>query len=57
MVIVMEAYYQYIHPTAKPTPRSKKRRGNSIIGALTGIKAVISPTDEITDEITVPMIA
>src|SRR5947207_917762 len=35
--------YQYIQPTAKPTPRSRKRRGNSMTGALTGIKAVISP--------------
>ena len=47
--------YQYTHPTAKPTPRSKKRRGNSIMGAFTGIKAVISPRHEMTDEMTVPM--
>lgn len=47
--------YQYIQPTARPTPRSTNRRGNSIIGALTGRRAVISPRHEMTDEITVPM--
>jgi hypothetical protein len=39
----------------KPTPRSRKRRGNSITGALTGINAVISIKHDITDPITVPM--
>lgn len=48
--------YQYIQPTAKPTPRSRNRRGNSITGALTGIRAVISHKHDMTDEITVPMI-
>ena len=47
--------HQYIHPTAKPTPRSRNRRGNSIIGALTGISAVISPRQDITDEVIVPI--
>ncbi len=47
--------YQYIQPTAKPTLRSKNRRGNSIIGALTGIKAVTSPKEDMTDDMTVPM--
>lgn len=47
--------YQYIQPTAKPTPLSRNRRGNSITGALTGIKAVISPKQDMTDEMTVPM--
>jgi hypothetical protein len=39
----------------KPTPRSRKRRGNSIAGALTGIRAVISIKQDITEAITVPM--
>jgi hypothetical protein len=47
--------HQYIQPTANPTPRSRKRLGNSITGAFTGIRAVISPRQEITDEITVPI--
>jgi hypothetical protein len=47
--------YQYIQPMEKPTPRSRKRRGNSITGALTGIKAVISIKQDITDDKTVPM--
>jgi hypothetical protein len=47
--------YQYIQPTANPTPLSKNRRENSITGALTGIKEVISPKQAMTDEMTVPM--
>jgi hypothetical protein len=43
---------QYIQPTAKPTPRLTKRRGNSMTGALTGIRAVISPRQLMTDEMT-----
>lgn len=50
-----EVAHQYIQPTAKPTPRSKNRLGNSITGAFTGMRAVISPKQEITDEITVPI--
>lgn len=46
---------QYVQPTAKPTPRSRNLRGNSITGALTGIKAVISPRHDITAPTTVPM--
>ena len=49
--------YQYIQPVAKPMPVSKNRRGNSIIGVLTGIKAVISPKQDITADITVPISA
>lgn len=47
--------YQYIHPTAKPTPRSRNRLGNSITGAFTGIKAVISHKDEMIEDMTVPI--
>ena len=39
---------------AKPIPRSRNRRGNSIMGALTGINAVISPRLEMTEEMMVP---
>jgi hypothetical protein len=49
--------YQYSHPTANPNPRSRNLLGNSIIGALTGIKAVISPKQDMMDETTVPMSA
>lgn len=48
--------HQYIQPTANPTPRSRNLRGNSTTGALTGIRAVISPKQDITDETTVPII-
>jgi len=50
-----ERSYQYIQPIADPTPRSIKRRGNSIIGALTGSSAVISPRPDMTDATTDPM--
>lgn len=46
--------YQYTQPTANPTPRSRNRRGNSIIGALTGIRAVISPRQEMMEAMIVP---
>jgi hypothetical protein len=44
--------HQYIQPTANPTPRLTNRRGNSMTGALTGIRAVISPRQLMTEEIT-----
>lgn len=50
-----EETYQYIQPTANPTPLETKRRGNSMTGAFTGISAVISPRQDMTEEITVPM--
>lgn len=55
-VQLMIVAHQYIQPTANPTPRSRNLLGNSIIGALTGIKDVISPRQDMTDEMTVPMI-
>jgi len=46
---------QYIHPVANPTAESTYLEANSTIGALTGISAVISPSDAIVDHATVPV--
>jgi hypothetical protein len=53
--IVMWGIYQKSHPIAKPTPRSRNLRGNSIIGALTGMRAVISPNEDIIADMMMPI--
>jgi len=43
------------HGPANPTPLSRNLLGNSITGAFTGIREVISPRHDITELITVPI--
>ncbi len=46
--------YHVIQPAAYPNDSSRKRRGNSMIGPLTGNSAVISPRHATQDQSTVP---
>jgi hypothetical protein len=55
-LVVEICAHQYIHPTANPTPLSRNLLGNSITGAFTGIRDVISPRQDMTEEMTVPII-